>query len=647
MAIEKMTLVNIKGPLDCLDDAILGCSDTGCFHPEDITHGGGDSTKFHELDYQNPYLKLLTRMKNVAASADIPLQYRPVKSVAADKETMKSFVIGFQEEIGALLDTRRELQENITQHENALTHLKHLASVDLNLDQIFSCKYVKVRFGRLPRDSEAKLAYYSNKMFLFFKFDTDDTYTWSAYFTTNEYAGEVDDIFAALFFERVRVPDYVHGTPSMAIDRLSAEYTSEKRKLAEVTEQIQALVAQRRDTLLDYYSQAQFLCSTFDLRRYVGVSGETFYMLGFIPKSREADFSGKLGSIPGISLDLLPEDTDKRFRPPTKLKNLKSVEPFEMFVKMYGLPSHNDIDPTPYIAIVYTLLFGIMFGDLGQGLLVSLLGFVLYRWKGMELGRIMERIGISSAAFGVLYGSVFGFEHALDGFWRMLGFAEKPIEVMSPSTINTLLLSTVGLGAVIIAVSILINIILGIRQRDWERAFFSQNGVAGLVFYMTVLAGVAGMMGGFSVLTPPVICIGIVLPILVIFFKEPLDKLTHGAHNFAPEGGVGGFIAENFFELFEVVLSFVANTMSFLRVGGFILSHAGMMAVVFTISNMVSAGASPIVIVLGNLFVMCLEGLIVGIQVLRLQFYEMFSRFFDGEGEPFEPIAVNLTSDAH
>lgn len=647
MAIEKMTLVNIKGPLDRLDDAILGCSDTGCFHPEDITHGGGDSTKFHELDYQNPYLKLLTRMKNVAASADIPLQYRPVKSVAADKATMKSFVIGFQEELGSLLNTQHELQENITQHENALTHLRHLASVDLNLDQIFSCKYVKVRFGRLPRDSEAKLAYYSNKMFLFFKFDTDDTYTWSAYFTTNEYVSEVDDIFAALFFERVRVPDYAHGTPSMAVDRLSAEYTSEKRKLAEVEERIRALVAERRDTFLDYYSQAQFLCSTFDLRRYVGVAGETFYMLGFIPKSREADFSGKLGTIPGVSLDLLPEDTDNRFRPPTKLKNSKLVEPFEMFVKMYGLPSHRDMDPTPYIAIVYTLLFGIMFGDLGQGLLVSLLGFVLYRWKGMELGRIMERIGISSAVFGVLYGSVFGFEHALDGFWRMFGFAEKPIEVMSPSTINTVLLSAVGLGAVIIAVSILINIILGIRQRDWERAFFSQNGVAGLVFYMTVLAGVAGMMGGFSVLTPPVVCIGIILPVLVIFFKEPLDKLAHGSHNLAPEGGVGGFIAENFFELFEVVLSFVANTMSFLRVGGFILSHAGMMAVVFTISNMVSAGASPVVIVLGNLFVMCLEGLIVGIQVLRLQFYEMFSRFFDGEGEPFEPIAVNLMSDVH
>lgn len=106
------------------------------------------------------------------------------------------------------------------------------------------------------------------------------------------------------------------------------------------------------------------------------------------------------------------------------------------------------------------------------------------------------------------------------------------------------------------------------------------------------------------------------------------------------EGGIGSFIIENFFELFEVVLSFITNTMSFLRVGGFILSHAGMMAVVMTLSEMVGEGASPVVVVIGNLFVLGMEGLIVGIQSLRLEFYEIFSRFFEGDGKPFTPISV-------
>ena len=102
--------------------------------------------------------------------------------------------------------------------------------------------------------------------------------------------------------------------------------------------------------------------------------------------------------------------------------------------------------------------------------------------------------------------------------------------------------------------------------------------------------------------------------------------------------GIGGFITEGFFELFEVILSYVTNTLSFMRVGGFVLSHAGLMLVVKVLAG---ADANPIVMALGNLFVMGLEGLIVGIQVLRLEFYEMFSRYYDGDGFAFNPIVNN------
>lgn len=108
--------------------------------------------------------------------------------------------------------------------------------------------------------------------------------------------------------------------------------------------------------------------------------------------------------------------------------------------------------------------------------------------------------------------------------------------------------------------------------------------------------------------------------------------------------GFGAFFTEAFFELFEVMLTFIANTMSFLRVGGFVLSHAGMMMVVYTLAKMVAGGPGIInfgyilVAIIGNIFVMCLEGMIVGIQVLRLEFYEMFSRYYEGKGKPFQSI---------
>ncbi|MCD7893837.1 MAG: hypothetical protein LUG60_09070 [Erysipelotrichaceae bacterium] len=173
-------------------------------------------------------------------------------------------------------------------------------------------------------------------------------------------------------------------------------------------------------------------------------------------------------------------------------------------------------------------------------------------------------------------------------------------------------------------------------------ALFSQNGVAGIVFYVSVLLVVLDMMMGVNIpfVGLPFYIIGIALPVVLMFLKEALEHKMEGDPMF-PEG-FGGYFATSFFELFDIVLTFISNTMSFLRVGGFILSHAGMMLVVYTLAEMVGGGSINIgyllVVILGNVFVMVLEGLVVGIQVLRLEFYEMFSRYYEGKGIPFVSI---------
>lgn len=148
------------------------------------------------------------------------------------------------------------------------------------------------------------------------------------------------------------------------------------------------------------------------------------------------------------------------------------------------------------------------------------------------------------------------------------------------------------------------------------------------------------MIGNGSLFTAPYVICLIVIPLVIMFFREPLGCLVSGK-KFKLESGIGDFIASNFFEVFEFILGYATNTLSFVRIGGFIFSHAGMMSVVMLLSESVSAGASPVVVVIGNIFVMGMEGLIVGIQVLRLEFYEVFSRFYDGDGQPFEPVKIN------
>lgn len=137
-------------------------------------------------------------------------------------------------------------------------------------------------------------------------------------------------------------------------------------------------------------------------------------------------------------------------------------------------------------------------------------------------------------------------------------------------------------------------------------------------------------------IAPWLIGISIGVPLLMIFVQEPLSLLIEKKKDWMPEKK-GMFIVEKFFELFEILLSFITNTMSFIRVGAFALNHVGMMSVVFLLSDM-AQGGSVVVQVLGNLLVIGLEGLIVGIQVLRLEYYEMFSRFFVGDGKEFQNI---------
>ena len=296
-----------------------------------------------------------------------------------------------------------------------------------------------------------------------------------------------------------------------------------------------------------------------------------------------------------------------------------------------------------FVAITYVIIFGIMFADLGQGLCIAIAGLIMWKLKKMPIGRILFPCGISAMVFGTLFGSVFGFEHALDPMFVRLGFNEKPIEVMAPEFTMTIIFTAVGIGVFLLIVAMCLNVYTSFRQKNYGKALFSTSGVAGILFYGSIVFGlVAELFLGIHVMTLPYILGLIVLPFILIFFSEPLGDLVNGEKDWQPESW-GGYIVENLFESIEVLLGYVTNTMSFLRVGAFVLVHAGMMNVVFVLAESVgnpgSVGFIAIVVV-GNIIVTVLEALLVSIQVLRLEYYEMFSRFYSGEGRPFEPVKI-------
>ena len=385
------------------------------------------------------------------------------------------------------------------------------------------------------------------------------------------------------------------------------------------------------EQLLTLYSYLRFMYAAGELKKYaVQTEDGTFLLCGWVPAKELEGIRQRAGQFPDVMLAEDAPSTIQMETPPVKLKNNFWARLFQPFTEMYGLPAYNEFDPTFLMAITYSILFGIMYGDVGQGLVLIALGVFLYKVKGLWLGGILGSVGVFSTIFGFVFGSFFGYEHLIPGFHVL----------DSGANATKLLVVSAALGAVTIVGMMVINIMNGIRQKDIKKIFFTNNSLAGIIFYLAVVIGAVVMLTtGVKVFTPLYIIVFILLPVLVMFCQEPLGKLAARKKDWKPES-IGGFIAENFFEMFEVILSYVTNTVSFLRVGAYAICHAGMMLVVYTLAG---DPASPVVLVIGNILVMGIEGLMVCIQVLRLEFYEMFGRFYQSGSREFTPAVVDYT----
>ena len=642
MSIEKMEYVSLAGMKHELDRTLEKCVESGCFHicepPADEREG------VCKPEGENPYKDILKRMIALAAGSDIKLKGGdPHDPKYLDELKLREDFEVTERELAVHNKELRMLQDKMEEYKQALAQLSHLMGMNIDVGGLFECSHIKLRFGRLPNESAVKLSYYSDKELIFVSYDDDGTYKWGFYFAPKDKIDEADRIFKSLYFEKIWLPDFLKSTPEKETEKLNGLVGELEGQIAEKQKARDEYIEKVKDDLNGCFCRVKYMYDIYELRKFALIYKDKFVLTGYVPKrdmERFTSLTDKLGSVAVV--DKPAENTNEQ-KVPIKLRNNRFERPFSMFVEMYGLPTYGGFNPTTLVAITYTLMFGIMFGDLGQGLLISIIGFIIQKKTGNKLGGILGRVGISSAFFGLMYGSVFGFEELLDPVYKWVGLPHKPVEVME-STLP-ILLGAICIGVVIIIVSIIINICESFRHKDMTEAVFGCNGIAGLVFFCSLLAGIGcSMIGGVNLFTMPYVLGLIVLPVVLMYFREPLGALLSGK-KFHLEGGIGDFIASNFFEVFEFLLGYATNTLSFVRIGGFIFSHAGMMSVVMLLSKSVSAGASPIVIIIGNLFVMGMEGLIVGIQVLRLEFYEVFSRFYDGNGEAFEPVAVSYDTN--
>ena len=587
--------------------------------------------------YCNPYKKLLQDLTEIFSKLNIKTNEVAYNNLNLSFEEMQENIDEIKSRIVYLSKQRFEQEKKISEYLAVLTQLENIDDARIDFDELFSCEYLKIRFGRLPKESYEKLKVVDNEKFLFFSFKIDSNYSWCLYMTPVFCSKEVDSIFKSLFFERIRIPVYAHGSPDSTKYYVKNQINKYQSMLKYIDDELLKLKQSVEKKLIKIYSKVNFFYECFENKKYAAIFEDQFYVVGFIPKELEQKFMNKFKDLNQIDITISEPESDKRLNTPVKLKNNRFSQPFEEFVAMYGLPSYKDIDPTLFLSISYTVLFGIMFGDIGQGLIIALVGHLLWKLKNNNFARILTRIGLSSCFFGFIYGSCFGYEDLFEGYILNLPvpYREIMLKITHRDT-NTLLLGAVAIGVIAIVCSMIFNIMAGIKRRKSGVYLFGHNGLAGLVFYLSVVLAIFGMsVLKIDILSPWFIIGFVIFPLVLIFLKEPLGDKVDG-REIEIHDGLGGFIIENFFELYDVLLGFMSNTISFIRVGAFVLSHAGMMMVIMSFVNNMSFGGKIGVLIFGNIFVMVFEGLIVGIQVLRLQFYEMFSRCFDGAGRPFK-----------
>ena len=635
MAIEKMAVLNITGNIDSLSKVVKILVDSKRFHPTEADKIG--PAKGEPLREQNPYMPMLSKLRSIAEMLSVKLEYSEEHSVKFTVAKIEKFLSSASTRGGELVTRKTEVAEKLESYRSSAEWVSHLSKMSVNFEDLFSCHHVSIRFGRLPKDAQVKLAFYQDEEFLFVPLDVSEDFIWGVYFCPLEASEDIDEIFKTLFFERAWIPAFVHGKGDIAQRDIQVYIDAAEERMKELDEGLAALREEVAESLQQMYCYLYYQSEIFVGRGAAMVKDEVFHMSGYTLFKGSQDLLASLKKIKSVTCECSKAEDTAVSKVPVSIKNGKFAKPFETWLAMYGLPAYGEFDPTTLMAITYTILFGVMFGDLGQGALIFAAGLFLAIRKKSNFGKIAMRLGISSMIMGVVYGSIFGLDHILDPLYQALGFAHKPIEVFEGSTTSVILLLSVGVGSIMLMLSICLNIWIGFKKKDYVRAVFGQNGIIGLLFYISVMAGVVLLLiFRINILTATYWVFAIALPLLIMFFREPLAHLLKKRKLKFGES-VPGFVSQNFFECFEFLLSYVSNTMSFVRIGGFILSHAGMMMVVMTLAKMLGPVGGVITIVVGNIFVIGMEGLMVGIQVLRLQFYEMFSRYYDGEGRSFKP----------
>jgi V/A-type H+/Na+-transporting ATPase subunit I len=470
--------------------------------------------------------------------------------------------------------------------------------------------------------------------------------------TTRQGRLALEEALQRIGFQYETLPTVEGATIDTLFENREREREGYSVELEELKARLHTLADQYAQPLAEIEEFAAMERRLLEASQHFARTEAAIIITGWIPAVDAPALEASLREIIGdrCAIETTEPGNPSEEQPPVLLRHPRLLRPFEMLVAAYGLPNYHELEPTLFVALSYVLMFGMMFGDAGHGALLAaggLIAMLRRRTTQMrDVGLLLLLGGLSSMAFGMVYGSYFGLN-----YFKKYALWHDPLE----GDPMHLMYGAIGIGIVMISLGLILNIINRFQRGDLIGGFLDKFGVIGLLFYWGALALITqyAAIQSYGLVNFAVVLF-LVLPIVGWALKEPTEYFfsRRAGHPFEAGGGLFAAVTESCVGAFEAVLSYLANTISFVRLAAYAMSHAALLVAAFMMAQEVkrfSVGGdllSVMVIIIGNVVAILLEGIIASVQALRLEYYEFFGKFFSGDGQPFTPFHLVTNEQA-
>lgn len=664
---KAMTEIELIIPSKDLLAVTKVLSGYGVFHQTDSNYAGVASGSASTWQEQAAAYSMLERRVQIVLQALGVDEGQPLSAdfdAMVDVEKMRLLVEKIEEDVKQVTDQLTSERKHLELLESTLRQLEPVADVDIDISSLRNSRYLYSVIGVIPTANvdrlQTSLARVPN-VFLTLRSDSAKPVVWLA--GTKANSDVLERAARSAYLDPLSLPEGYDGTPAKIIESLHKTIEETRLKTTKLKDTLAQFGESRKQELRDLLWQAHTSRVLSDAIVRYGQLRHTYVVTGWVAVDDMESLTQRLKQASReILIESIPTQRyGHNSNIPVALLNNKYLKPFQMLVNTYARPRYGEIDPTILMAFTFPLLYGAMFGDIGQGLVLVILGLLINSGKIMKsmssLGLLIAYCGASAVIFGGLYGSFFGFEG--EHFEHTFGFALHPLWTSPINDTLPVLGIAIDVGIVLLLVGYILAIFNQIRSREWSHLIFGHKGIVGFLLYISFLGllGMAVESLRLPIIPKIAVAIGnlpLPFPILAlifglgIMFSEVFLNLMEGHRPVIEAHGVGGFIMyliQAFMDLFETIISQFSNTLSFVRVGAFAVAHGGVSMAIFTLAGEEIDLGFWITVILGNIFIIGFEGLIVGIQTMRLHYYEFLGKFFTGGGMRFEPLQLSPSNE--